>query len=188
MAVIATAPLTLEEFSKLPRGEERHELSAGELTTMPPPVSSHILVALNILEMLQAYLRQHPFARAIPEAGYVLSRNPLTIRQPDVSVLSKERIRPSNFYFEGAPELAIEVVSPSDIAEDLQRKVDQYLRAGARQVWIVYPKGKRVQVFYADGSGCLLSETQTLEGGDLLAGFSVKVADLFVSENRETEP
>ncbi len=184
MAVIAAAPLTLEEFSKLPRGQERHELNAGELITMPPPKSVHILVALDILEALQAYLRQNPLGRAIPEAGYVLSRDPLTIRQPDVSVLSKKRVRSSDDYFEGAPELAIEVVSPSDVAEGLQIKVDQYLRAGAKQVWVLYPKARRVHVYHADGSAAMFDETQTLEGGDLLPGFSVKVADLFLSENR----
>jgi len=184
--VIAAAPLTLEQFSKLPRGQERHELNRGELVTMPPPMSVHTLVALAVLEDLQAYLRQNPFGRAIPEAGYVLFRDPLTIRQPDVSVLTTERVRPSGYYFEGAPELAVEVVSPSDSAEDLQIKIDQYLHAGAKQVWVLYPKTKQIHVFSLDLSNKVLNETQTLEGGDLLPGFSVKVADLFVNENHAT--
>lgn len=185
MAVITAPPLSLEEFSRLPRGQERHELSAGELITMPPPKSLHTVVALVVLEILQAYLKRNPFGRAIPETGYVLSRNPLTIRQPDISVLSKERIRSANpdDYFEGAPELAVEVVSPSDPAEDLQIKIDQYLGAGAKQVWVLYPKTKRIHLFYAGRSAKILDETETLEGGDLLPGFSVKVADLFLSEN-----
>lgn len=183
MATTIAAPMTLEEFSRLPRGQEQHELNAGELITMPPPKSLHTFVALAILEVLQAYLRKNPLGRAIPEAGYVLSRDPLTIRQPDVSVLAKQRIRSSDDYLEGAPELAVEVVSPSDPAEDLQIKIDQYLRAGAKQVWVLYPKTKRIHVFYAGGSAAMLDESQTLEGGELLPGFSVKVVDLFLSEN-----
>ncbi len=125
------------------------------------------------------------FARAVPEAGYVLSRDPLTVRQPDVSVLAKERIRSFNpdDYFEGAPELAVEVVSPSHSAQDLQMKVDQYLQAGAKQVWVVYPKTKRDPCVLRGGSAAIFDETQRLEGGDLLPGLSVRVADLFLSEN-----
>jgi len=185
MATSLAAPLTLEKFSKLPRGQEKHEVNAGELITMPPPKSFHSLVALAVLEALQGYLKQNPFGRAMPEAGYILSRSPLTIRQPDVSVLSKARIHSSDDYFEGAPELAVEVVSPSDIAEDLQIEVDQYLQAGAKRIWIVYPKTKRIHIFHESGSMTALDESQTLDGGDLLPGFSVKAADLLLSENRE---
>ena len=184
MATTLTAPLSIEEFSRLPRGSEQHEISAGELITMPPPKLLHTLVASVVLEVLQSYLRQQHSARAIPGAEYVLSRDPLTIRQPDVSVLSKARIQSADpeSYFDRSPELAIEVVSPSDTAQDLQLKVDQYLQSGARQVWILYPKTKRVHVFHG-GDASILNESQTLEGGDLLPGFSVKVADLFPSEN-----
>jgi Uma2 family endonuclease len=91
-------------------------------------------------------LREHPVGRAIPEAGYILAREPLTIRQPDVSVLSEARIQGTeeDSYFEGAPELAVEVVWPSDSAEDLEVMVKQYLNAGAEQVWVLYPKTRDV--------------------------------------------
>ncbi len=185
MAVTITAPLTLEQFSKLPRGQEQHELSAGKLITMAPPKFLHSQIARAVFKLLEQFLDKAGFAEAFPETGYVLSRDPLTIRQPDISVLTKERIRSTKAddYVEGAPELAVEVVSPSDPADDLQIKVDQYLDAGAKQVWVVYPKTKRIHVFHGGRSMVILDETQMLEGGDLLPGFSVKVADLFLSEN-----
>ncbi|MGI9075317.1 MAG: Uma2 family endonuclease [Bryobacteraceae bacterium] len=185
MAITIAAPLTLEEFTQLPDDGVRHEISEGELITMPPPKSLHTLIALVILEALQAYLKQRGGARAFPEAGYVLSRDPLTIRQPDVSVLSTERIQstPPDDYFEGAPELAVEVVSPSDSAEDLEVKVEQYLQSGAKQVWILYPKTKRLHFFRPGNQLRVLDETQTLDAAELFPGFSVKVADLFLSEN-----
>jgi Uma2 family endonuclease len=184
MATTIAAPLTLEEFAQLPDDGVRHEISEGELITMPPPKSLHTLIALVILEALQAYLKQRGGARAFPEAGYVLSRDPLSIRQPDVSVLSTERIQSTapDDYFEGAPELAVEVVSPSDSAEDLDVKVEQYLQSGAKQVWILYPKTKRIHVFQPDSQVRVLDGMQTLEGGDLLPGFSMKVVEVF-SEN-----
>jgi Uma2 family endonuclease len=188
MATTITAPLTLEEFAELPDDGVRHEISEGELITMPAPKSLHTLVAVAIFEALQAYLKQYGAARALPEAGYLLSRKPVTVRQPDVSVLSKERIQSAapDDYFEGAPELAVEVVSPSDSAEDLEIKVEQYLQSGAKQVWVLYPKTKRIHVFRPGSQPVVLDETQTMDGGELFRGFSVKVADLFLNENHVT--
>lgn len=184
MATIITGPVTLEEFLQLTRGFEQHEMSAGELITMPPPKSLHSRVARKVSLAIEAILQKSGFGEALQEAGYILSHDPLTIRQPDVSVLSKTRIQSADpeSYFEGAPELAVEVVSPSDSAEDLELKVRQYLQSGARQVWIVYPKSKCVHVF-SGGDVIILHESQMLEGEDLLPGFAVKVADLFPSEN-----
>jgi len=182
MAVIAAAPLTLAKFSQLPRNGERHELNAGELITMPPPKFLHSRIATKVFRLLLAALEKAESGEAFAEAGYVLSRDPLTIRQPDVSVLSKQRMQSTgeDEYLEGAPDLAVEIVSPSDSAQDLQLKVDQYLWAGAKQVWILYPKSKRVHVLYAGGATAMLAETQTLTGGDLLLEFTVKTADLFL--------
>jgi len=180
MATVTSTALTLEEFARLPADGARHEINAGELITLPPPKSLHSLTSLAVLEALQPYLREHPLGRAIPEAGYILSHEPLTIRQPDVSVLSIARIRATkeDSYFEGAPDLAVEVVSPSDSAEDLETKVRQYLGAGAKQVWVLYPKTRDVQVFEAN-RGLVLNGDQVLEGGELLPGFAVKVGALF---------
>jgi Uma2 family endonuclease len=180
MATVTSTAMTVEEFSRLPADGVRHELNAGELITLPSPKSLHSLTALAVLEALHPYLRQHPFGRAIPEAGYILFREPLTIRQPDVSVLSNARIEatPEDSYFEGAPELAVEIVSPSDAADDLQIKVQQYLDTGSKQVWVLYPKTKDVHVFEAN-QAMVLTGDQLLEGRDLLPGFAVKVSQFF---------
>jgi Uma2 family endonuclease len=146
-----TAPLTLEEFARLPHTERRYEISAGELITMPLAKSLHTVTALAVLEALQSYLRQYDDGLALPQASYVLSRDPLTIRQPDVSILSKDRVRatPSDEYFQGAPELAVEIISPTNSAEDLDLKVEQYFDAGAKQVWVLYPRTRRIHVFHS---------------------------------------
>jgi Uma2 family endonuclease len=181
MATVLSGPVTLEEFARLPKDGVRHEMSAGELLTLPPPKSLHSRICRFVFLRIEAALGPLGMSEAFQETGYILSRNPLTIRQPDVSVISLERIRGANpdSYFEGAPELAVEVVSPSDSAEDLDIKTKQYLQSGARQVWILYPKTQTVQVFSSGAAAVILDRDQTLEGGDLLPGFSVPVASLF---------
>lgn len=103
------------------------------------------------------------------------------MRLPDVSFLTNERVAAADLdgLPEGAPELAIEVVSPSQSADYMGTKVEQYLQFGARQVWVVYPKRRRIHVFRPDAAPTMLDQSETLTGGDL-PGFSVKVDDLFV--------
>jgi Uma2 family endonuclease len=115
------------------------------------------------------------------EAGFLLSRGPNTIRQPDVSVLSRERIRGTrdDDYFEGAPELAVEIVSPGNSADDLEEKVLQYLGAGSRWVWVVYSKSRSVTVWDAKGGRKFMGE-------EALPEFAVKVSELFAGDGSVT--
>jgi len=174
MATVTSAPLTLEDFARLPGDGARHEMNAGELITLPPPKSAHSRLARTVFVALHDLLQKEGLREAFMEAGYVLSRAPLTIRQPYVSVLSKARIQetPEDSYFEGAPELAVEVVSPSDAAEELEIKVWQYLNAGAKQVWVIYPRSQDVHVYEA-------GRIAMLKGDDVLPGFAVKVSQFF---------
>jgi Uma2 family endonuclease len=172
--------MTVEEFSRLPADSAKHEMNAGELITLPPPKSLHSRVARSVFITLDTFIQKHRLLEVYQEAGYALSYDPITIRQPDVSVLSKARIEatPEDSYFEGAPELAIEIVSPSDSAEDLQIKVRQYLDTGSKQVWVLYPKTQDLWVWTAK-HGLLLKSDEILSGGDLLPGFTVKVSEFF---------
>src|SRR6266478_4584803 len=122
MATIVSAPLTLGEFAQLPGDGVRHEISEGELIAVPAPKSLHSRIVSKVFNGIQAVLGESGFGEVFLEAGYLLSREPLTVRQPDVSVLSKERIETTapDDYFEGAPELAVESVSPSHSAQDLE--------------------------------------------------------------------
>ena len=88
MAVFVHAPLTIDEFSRLPQEGEQHEMSAGELITMAPPKFSHSVIATRLFRLLIAALDKSEVSDAFAEAGYVLTRSPLTIRQPDLSVLA----------------------------------------------------------------------------------------------------
>jgi hypothetical protein len=107
MATITTAPLTLEEFSQLPDDGVRHEISEGELITMSGPKSLHSRIIRKVGKAIETALAKSGYGEAFPEAGYVLSRDPLTVRQPDVSVLSPERIQSTapDDYLKGRPSL-----------------------------------------------------------------------------------
>jgi Uma2 family endonuclease len=110
-----------------------------------------------------------------------LSREPEnTVRQPDVSYLRPERVARAveSFYFEGAPELAVEVVSPGDSAADLHLKTRQYLEAGAKEVWIAYPSTRSVQVYQRGGREYTANETDSLTT-DLFPGWSARVSEFF---------
>src|SRR6266849_4087856 len=120
--------LSWDAFEQLPDDGMHREIIQGELITLPPPKSRHSLVATNILKALLP-VEQRAGGRVLPEAGYKLSEDPATWIQPDVSFLREDRVRATapDGYFIGATELAIEVVSPSESARDLERKVEALL-------------------------------------------------------------
>src|SRR5689334_17186253 len=130
--------MTREEFERLPDDGVRHELSQGELVTLTRPKLRHTLMQMRLLELLLPAQAQG-FGKVLFEPGCELA--PDTIRSPDVCFITAHRaaaLSPDN-HVEGAPNLAIEIVSPSEFAEDLHLKVRQYLTAGAQAVWVIYP-------------------------------------------------
>jgi Uma2 family endonuclease len=173
--------MSVEEFAALPEDGQMHELVEGELRTMPPPHFLHAQIVSILLESLIAFLARTRLGRAYPEAGLQLSHDPPTVRQPDLSVALGERAPRAAVegYFQGAPDLVIEVVSPSDKAEDLDLKVRQYLTAGAKAVAVVYPRTRSIWVHRPEGSPHLLGIGGVLEIQDLLPGWSMAVADVF---------
>ena len=113
---------------------------------------------------------------------YLLDRRPDLVRIPDVSFVSWERVPergvPEGFW-PGAPDLAVEVVSSNDRAEDVRDKVREYLASGTRLVWVLWPKHQSVTIYAAGGATRDLGLDAEQDGGDVLAGFRTPVADLF---------
>ena len=173
--------LTLEEFMALPGDGVRHELNQGELITMTPPSAVHAVVVEKIRRSLAKYVDENRIGLVLVDAGYLLFRAPeKTVRQPDVSYLSQERVARAAeaLYFEGAPLLAVEVVSPGDSAADLQLKIRQYLEAGAAEVCIAYPSTRSIQVYLRGGREYTANETDSLTT-DLFPGWSARVSEFF---------
>jgi Uma2 family endonuclease len=172
--------LTLEQFDQLPVVEGLlYELDEGELATMTEPMPRHDLVRDNIARVLWDVVRPRQLGRVFPETGYQLSSE--TVRTPDVSFVPTDRMRDIDLdrRIQGAPALAVEVVSPTDLAQNLARKVEQYLAAGAHEVWVVYPLLREVHVFRGGGVASVLGPDDVLETPELLPRFSVPVAQFF---------
>jgi Uma2 family endonuclease len=172
--------LTIEQFDQLPIIEGiLYELNEGEVVTMTTPMPRHNLVRDNIARLMGNFVEERKLGRVFVETGYQLS--PETVRIPDISFVPADRMRQIDVdrRIQGAPALAIEVVSPTDLAQELRQKVEQYLAAGAKAVWVFYPKTREVEVFRADGGRFVRREHETLEDPDIFPGFSLDLKSVF---------
>jgi len=185
MTVAATEKvlLTAEDLGLLPDDGQKHELVAGEFTHTPPSGFLHGTITGNFARLLGEYVTKHELGMiSIAEAAFKLRQNPDTVRAPDVAFVSKDRIlaqgKPEKFW-EGAPDLAVEVVSPNDQFDDVVEKVQEYLAAGAHLVWVALPRSKSVMVYRANGTVKLVREDEELSGEKVLPGFACPVQNIF---------
>jgi Uma2 family endonuclease len=166
--------MSVEEFMALPGDGMHHELNEGELVVMPPPKRIHSRCQTELARVLANFVTANTLGEVYVEFGYRLNSN--TLRAPDVSFVRNARMQPTEGYYAGSPDLAIEVVSPDDSALDLREKVKQYLDAGTQQVWVIYPKVKQVEVHGPGNMVRIFGLDDTLETPDLLPGFQLSVA------------
>ena len=179
MATTTPALLTLEEFMNLPETDMQQEICEGELIEMAPPKSAHSRCLIAFQYSLYAWAAGTGRS-VLPETAYTLSVDPATVRVPDVSVIETARwdAAPPDGYVSGAPDLAIEVVSPSNSIADLTRKTAQYLRYGSKAVIVANPRTKEVHLHTQDSA-------RVFRPGDIVAaaeaapGWSINVSDLF---------
>jgi Uma2 family endonuclease len=146
-----------------------------------PPGLAHGLIALALGARIWNWIAAGGGGFAGVESGFVLERDPDTVRGPDLYYVKREcaeALQQVRSFADFAPDLAVEIVSPGDAGEAIVDKVDQYLSAGTAQVWVVYPAHRSVHVHVPDGTTRRLSETDTLTGGDLLPGFAALASDL----------
>lgn len=170
--------MTRAEFERLPDDGQRHELDHGELVSMPPASDEHGDVCAEIVRVLRNFAKAHSLGRVYAgETGFLLA--PDTVRVPDVAFVKQPRAELRRSFFPGAPDLAVEVYSPSESIPQLMRKVRQYLQAGCRLVWVVYPDERRVHVLGSAGEDQILSSGDVLEAPDLLPGFAAPIDSLF---------
>lgn len=174
---------TAAELLRLPRGEYRYELIEGELRTMSPAGFQHGVVAQSLAWRLAKHVQEKGLGRVLAaETGFLLEREPDTVRAPDVAFVSREQLERCGMttaYYPEAPALAVEVVSPDDSAEAVDSKIRDWLAAGTKIAWVVYPKGRTVTVYRALDDIQVFTENDTLSGESVVPGFECKVADLF---------
>jgi Uma2 family endonuclease len=180
-----TKLLTLEDYAawEEPENEYVTELVKGVVVREPRPGRLHARVQFELAHRLKLWLerRETGGGEVLGESGFILSDEPATVRGPDVSVLLTRRESRENpgDWIRRAPDVAVEVLSPSDRSGAMQQKIAEYLEAGALRVWIVDPRGRTATIYRPDGSATLLRPDGTLEGEDVLPGFALPLADLF---------
>ncbi len=170
--------LTEEEFMRLPDNGRKYELVCGEAKEVPAGFEHDTIVA-KLIAYLVPKTGKRGYITASQAGFRMVSGN---IRSPDVAFMLKERLpegKPPKGFAEGAPDLAIEVVSPSEQTPDILQKVGEYFESGAKQVWLLFPETQTVKVFTAPFEVLTYHADDELTGGELLPDFRCKVRELF---------
>ncbi|MDQ4097210.1 MAG: Uma2 family endonuclease [Actinomycetota bacterium] len=176
-------PLTAEDLYDLPPDDNRYELVEGALRTMPPPGFEHGYLTAKVAANLLAFVDEHLLGQVVAgDPGFVLARGPDTVLAPDVAFVRADRLPAPEHrhrFAELAPDLVVEVVSPSDRPGEVTEKAVRWVEAGVRLTWMVHPDQRMVAVYQPGAAVRLVHEDGELDGGDVLPGFRLAVADLF---------
>jgi Uma2 family endonuclease len=173
--------VTAEELWRLPGDGTRRQLVRGRIVVKPLRGARHGGIVANVGTLIGQWAQRCGGCAAV-SSGYILSRNPDTVRGPDVSYVRAGRVPAAaegESFWAVAPDLAVEIVSPTDSAEVIREKVRDYLIAGTRLVWVIYPRSREVVAHTPDGLSQTFAAADTLASPDVLPGFSCKVAELF---------
>ena len=175
--------ITVEDLYVMPDDGFNYELQAGMLVSEPAPGFRHGRIMVAIAAILRAHVREQRLGVVLAgDSGFILARKPDTVRGPDVAFVSRERFERSGDTvkaFAGAPDLAVEVLSPSNTPAAMHAKVADYLAAGTRCVWVVDPEAQTVTVYRSLLAPYRLGEDETLDGDDVVVGFRVRVGEIF---------
>jgi len=175
--------VTAEQLFRMPDDGFRYELVRGELRKMTPAGFRHGAIIIRLSTPLAAFVDEHHLGVvAGAETGFKILSDPDTVRAPDVAFVRQDRIPregPPETFWPGAPDLAVEVISPSDTVYEVEEKVAEWLSAGTRMVWVVHPKRRVVEVHRPSAKTVALAEQDALDGGDIVPGFRLQVAEIF---------
>ena len=176
--------LTADEFYAFCcKNDGRYELVRGEVTELSPVNKIHGMASGRIYHYMFSYLLENPIGEVFVDTGYVLEQIPDTVRGPDVTFISRERLAEGYInepgFHPGPPDIAIEVISPSNRPGEMRRKLREYFDSGAQRVWYVYPDTRSVAAHFPDGSVRHYAEPDTLEEPELLPGFALPVRAIF---------
>jgi Uma2 family endonuclease len=179
-------PISIERFMAM-RDESEYELFEGRLIPRRPSGAHSSCVGMIIATTVGRFLNENPCAWLFgPDAIYACFGSDMTARRVDISLVrfgrfTREQV--PKLEIEITPDLAIEVISPEDLAYEVAEKVDAYLHAGTPLVWVVYPNSRSVEIRRIDGTVTVLHAEQMISGEGVLSGFEAVVGDLFPDPN-----
>lgn len=180
--MVATLPITVEEFEKMPL-DGHWELIDGELVEVSPTAEESSNISATVVGLLWAFNREHRLGRLYTaEGGFVLFPDRDTVRAPDAAFVRADRVPhgPERKRFARlAPDLVVEVLSPTDRPSEVVAKVEMYQEAGVPLIWLVDPDAKTVTVISSGNATSVLGPGDTLDGGDILPNFHAPVVEIF---------
>jgi Uma2 family endonuclease len=174
--------LTAADVERLSLPDKQVELVRGRLVVREPPGALHGAMAATLTHFLTAFVRERHLGTVFAQdTGFHIAHDPDTVRAPDVAFVSRDRLAqiPPRGYAPVAPDLAVEILSPGDRPAETLAKLADWLAAGSRLVWLVDPQRAEVQVYRKDGSLSVHELDGTLDGEDVLPGFTCSVRQLF---------
>ncbi|MGB3633056.1 MAG: Uma2 family endonuclease [Rubrobacteraceae bacterium] len=181
--VTAQKPVTAEDLFSMPDYGLRSELVQGEVRWMTPAGNVHGRLAVNVTLSLGPHVRENDLGTVFAaETGFKIATEPDTVRAPDVAFVRRERVEAVGDiegYWPGPPDLAVEVISPNDLYTEVEEKVADWLEAGTNMVVVVNPRNKTVAVRRSASEITVLRESETLDGADVVAGWSLPIRDVF---------
>ena len=180
---LATQPITPEQLAVMPNRKD-YELVSGQLVERNMGNKAS-WVAFQLAMLLYDFVQKHKLGWVFcGDTGFRLDPNkPNTVRKPDVAFVKRGRLEgeePADAYDALAPDLAVESISPNDTVRELEEKIEEYLAAGVRLVWIINPELRIIKVYRPDRSIIQLKDNDTLSGEDVVPGFHCQVSDLFI--------
>jgi Uma2 family endonuclease len=173
--------ISAEELFQMPN-LGRCELVRGVINMMSPAGSEHGRIVWNVTLLLGNYIKSHKLGTMRgAETGFIIHHDPDTVLAPDASIILADRLpeKHPKGYYDGPPDLAVEVLSPNDRASEVQGKIRDWLNAGCRAVWIVDPETKSVTIYKSTHDIAVLNAADTLTDVQLLPGFSASVSEIF---------
>lgn len=176
--------ISADEFLKLPDppNGQKQELVRGEVITMPGPGFLHGLTCSKIVRRIGNFTDERDLGWVVSnDTGVITERDPDTVRGPDIAFWKKDRVRePMVGYAPVAPDLAVEVLSPSNTSKQIREKIEEYFACGVAMVWVVAPEDRTLTIYRTPEQGLLLHDQKSVlvNGDDVLPGFECRVADL----------
>jgi Uma2 family endonuclease len=176
--------VTADELFLMPDTKRGCELVRGKITKYMPAGNLHGVIALKIGRVIGNFVEENNLGVVVAaaETGFIISRNPDTVRAPDAAFIGNEKLAKHGItekFFPVAPDLAVEVVSPSDKKRDIEEKIKDYLTAGVPIVWIIYPQNRVAAVYRQSNIVSILREDDELDGENILPNFRLSLSKIF---------
>jgi Uma2 family endonuclease len=173
--------LTIEELPDVV-GDALGELIAGRFVPMTPTGRPHARTEVRLAARLETFVTEHGLGEVYTgEVGILIRRNPDTLRGADIAFVSKQRlvnVSPDGF-LDVAPDLVVEIISPSDRWTDVMEKIDDYFAIGVSAVWIVNPKRSQISIYRSATDVNLYQSGAVVSGEPELPGFTLSTSDIF---------